>query len=371
MDIGAWLLGFLCFTYFISFRSDTMDILTKIKKAGLVGRGGACFPTADKWEMVKKAKGKKKYVVCNASEGEPGVAKDSYILENFPEEVINGIKIAIDFLGAEEAYIYINHNYYKKFNKNLVKIIKGAPIEFFIKPIGSGYIGGEESSVLNAMEGKKIEPKLRPPFPTTNGLFEYPTLINNVETFYNVSLVAANKYKKGRFYTISGDCLWTGVFSLPEFWTIEKILKETKNYPKFPFFVQVGGEGSGEVLGSGQLEQPAGGVGSITVYSILKHKPENLIKNWLDFFLAESCGKCTPCREGVYRLREIVGLPNPDWRLFTDLLNNLEETSFCGLGCVVPIPIKSYINNVLVKMPEDKINFRGLDKKTICEYFRR
>ena len=112
-----------------------MDILTKIKKAGLVGRGGACFPTADKWEMVKKAKGKKKYVVCNASEGEPGVAKDSYILENFPEEVINGIKIAIDFLGAEEAYIYINHNYYKKFNKNLIKAIDKAPIELFIKPI--------------------------------------------------------------------------------------------------------------------------------------------------------------------------------------------------------------------------------------------
>jgi len=378
LDIWAWLLGFLCFTYFIFFWSDIMDILTKIKKAGLVGRGGACFPTADKWEMVKKAKGKKKYVVCNASEGEPGVAKDSYILENFPEEVINGLKIAIDFLGAEKGYIYINHNYYKKFNKNLVKIIKGEPIEFFIKPIGSGYIGGEESSVLNAMEGRRIEPWLKPPFPTTSGLWGCPTLINNVETFYNVSLVASNKYKKDlrqggarRFYTISGDCLWTGVFSFPESWTIDKILKETKNYPKFPFFVQIGGEASGEVLGSSQLKRPAGGVGSITVYSILKHKPENLIKNWLDFFLAESCGKCTPCREGVYRLREIVGLPNPDWRLFTDLLNNLEETSFCGLGCVVPIPIKSYINNVLVKMTEDKINFRGLDKKTICEYFRR
>ena len=88
-----------------------MDILIKIKKAGLVGRGGAGFPTADKWEAVKKAKGANKYVVCNASEGEPGVAKDSYILENFAKEVIDGMKIAIDFLEAKEAYIYINHNY--------------------------------------------------------------------------------------------------------------------------------------------------------------------------------------------------------------------------------------------------------------------
>jgi len=348
-----------------------MDILTKIKKAGLVGRGGAGFPTADKWEAVKKAKGANKYVVCNASEGEPGVAKDSYILENFSKEVVDGMKKAIDFLGAEKAYIYINHNYYKKFNKNLAKIIGKALIEFFIKPIDSGYIGGEESSILNAIEGRRVEPRLRPPFPTTSGLWGCPTLINNVETFYNVSLVMSNRCKKERFYTISGDCLWTGVFSFPQSWTIEKILKETKNYPKFPFFIQVGGEGSGEVLDSSQLRRPASGAGSITVYSVLKHKPENLIKGWLDFFLNESCGKCTPCREGVYRLREIMDLPNSDWRLFVDLLNNLEEISFCGLGCVVPIPIKSYVNNVLAKMPGNKINFKGLDKKIIGECFKQ
>jgi len=348
-----------------------MDILNKIRKAGLVGRGGAGFPTADKWEAVKKAKGANKYVVCNASEGEPGVAKDSYILENFSKEVVDGMKKAIDFLGAEKAYIYINHNYYKKFNKNLAKIIGKALIEFFIKPIDSGYIGGEESSILNAIEGRRIEPRLRPPFPTTSGLWGCPTLINNVETFYNVSLVMSNRCKKERFYTISGDCLWTGVFSFPQSWTIEKILKETKNYPKFPFFIQVGGEGSGEVLDSSQLRRPASGAGSITVYSVLKHKPENLIKGWLDFFLNESCGKCTPCREGVYRLREIMDLPNSDWRLFVDLLNNLEEISFCGLGCVVPIPIKSYVNNVLAKMPGNKINFKGLDKKIIGECFKQ
>jgi len=360
-----------------------MNIINKIKKAGLVGRGGACFPVADKWEMVKKAKGDKKYVVCNASEGEPGVKKDGYILEHFAERLIGGIKIAIDFLGAKKGYIYINHKYYKKFNKSFKKIIisppfssskgegvNGLPIEFFIKPIDSGYIGGEETSILNAIEGKRVEPRLRPPFPPTNGLWDCPTLINNVETFYDVSLVDKGEFRNKRFYTLGGDCLHEGVYELSDNYTIEKILKETGNWPKFPFFVQVGGDASGEVLGEKQLKQQVSGAGSITVYSIIKHKPKDLIKNWLDFFLNETCGQCTPCREGIYRLLEIIQSPDPDWKLFSDLLNNLEETSFCGLGCVAPIPIRSYIQNVLSKLPENEINLGKSGKKVICECFK-
>ncbi|NOQ68422.1 NADH-quinone oxidoreductase subunit F, partial [Patescibacteria group bacterium] len=194
-----------------------MNIINKIKKANLVGRGGGSFPTAMKWEMVRKAMGNQKYVICNASEGEPGVKKDGYILENFGERVIGGMKIAIDFLSATshsnplsagervKGYIFINHEYYKKFGRNLNKIIaddKKYKIELFIKPTGSGYIGGEETSILNAVEGKRVEPRLRPPFPTTNGLWNCPTLVNNVETFYNVSLAADDNFKKNRFYTI-------------------------------------------------------------------------------------------------------------------------------------------------------------------------
>ncbi len=347
-----------------------MAILNKIKKAGLVGRGGACFPTAVKWQMVNKSEGDKKYVICNASEGEPGIKKDGYILEHYPERVIDGMKIAIDFLGAEKGIIYINYKYYKKFAKNLNKIItsppadakalagkqpshskgeggKGLPIELFVKPINSGYIGGEETSVINAIEGKRIEPRLRPPFPITNGLYGCPTLVNNVETFYDVSLIAAGEYENKRFYTINGDCLWTGVYELPEDWTIGKVLKQTKNMPKFVFFAQVGGDASGEVLNSKQLKQPVSGAGSITVYSIKKYQPKKLITGWLDFFLNESCGQCTPCREGIYRLLEIMKSPEPDWQLFSDLLDNLDETAFCGLGCVVPVPIRSYVKNVL------------------------
>lgn len=357
-----------------------MDILQKIKQANLVGRGGACFPTATKWEMVKNAPGEKKYVVCNASEGEPGVKKDGYILEHYPERVIDGMRIAVDFLSLGgkagktvvdvRVYIYINPEYYKKFVQKLSEIIGEAPIEIFKKPEGAGYIGGEETSVLNAIEGKRIEPRLRPPFPTTNGLWNCPTIINNVETLYNVSLVASGEYKKTRFYTINGDCLWTGVYEFPDDWTIEKILKETNNYPGFEFFAQIGGDGSGEVLNNKQLKRPAAGAGSITVYSVFKYKPIELLQKWLDFFLNQSCGQCAPCREGVYRLSEIVKLPKPDWKLFGDLLNNLSDTAFCGLGCVVPVPIKSYFDNVLSKLGEDQMNIPPLQRRIICDCFK-
>ena len=339
-----------------------MNILNKIRKANLVGRGGGSFPTAVKWEMVREAAGDKKYVICNASEGEPGVKKDGYILKNFGKKVIDGIKIAIDFLATAShpnplprgegvrGYIYINHKYYEKFGGKLKQIIandKKYKIELFIKPINSGYIGGEETSILNAIEGKKVEPRLRPPFPTTNGLWECPTLINNVETFYNVSLVADDKFKKNRFYTISGDCLNGGVYELSENLTIEKILKETSNYPKFDFFVQIGGDASGEVLNSEQLNKSASGAGSITIYNAKKYKPEKMIRKWVNFFVNESCGQCTPCREGVYRLNEIINSSDINWKLLEELLNNLDEASFCGLGSVVPVPIRSYRKNVL------------------------
>lgn len=324
-----------------------MNIITKLKKANLVGRGGACFPTDVKWQMVKDTPGDKKYVICNASEGEPGIKKDGYILEHYLEKMIDGIKIAIDFLEAEKAYIYINYKYYKKFAKKLKKLIGDMPIELFIKPINSGYIGGEETSAINVIEGKRVEPRLRPPFPTTNGLYDCPTLVNNVETFYDVSLIASDEYENKRFYTINGDCLWAGVYELPEDWTIEKVLKQTKNMPKFVFFAQIGGDASGEVLNSKQLKQPVSGAGSITVYSIKKYQPKKMITGWLNFFLNESCGQCTPCREGIYRLKEIMQSPKPDWQLFAELLNNLDEASFCGLGCVAPVPIRSYVKNVL------------------------
>jgi NADH:ubiquinone oxidoreductase subunit F (NADH-binding) len=335
-----------------------MDIIQKLKKSGLTGRGGAGFPTWQKWSAVAKAKADKKnndkkcYIICNASEGEPGIKKDGFIIENYPEKLVKGIKMAIDYLVAEKAYIYLNPEFYKKFEVKLKAIIKNEPIELYKKPHEAGYIGGEETSAINSLEGKKIEPRFKPPYPTTNGLWNYPTLINNVETFYSVCLIAEDKYENKRFYTINGDCLWTGVYEFPENWSIEKILKETKNYPDFDFFVQVGGDASGEVINSRMLARPAGGAGSITIYSVIKYDPIDIIKNWASFFLHESCGQCTPCREGIYRINELLNCKIIKWDLVQELLDNLSDTSYCALGASLPVPINSFMKNVVPLYPK-------------------
>lgn len=353
------------------------DILSKIQKANLLGRGGAGFPVAQKWAavaeaMAAKADGQKKcFVVCNCSEGEPGPKKDGWLIWHYPDRIIDGMRLAIDYLKAEKGIFYLNQEYYKKYKKSLEAAIKesGAPIELFAKPHAAGYIGGEETTVLNVIEGRRAEPRLRPPFPVTAGLWGYPTLVNNVETFYDVSLVDRGEYKGLRHVTIGGDILYDGVFAFPAEVTVESILKQTDNYPKYDFFVQVGGDGSGEVWSAKQLKQPVTGAGSIHVYSLSKHKPFDLMKQWVGFFKAESCGQCTPCREGTYRLAEILEQPKPDWQMMADLLTNLKESALCGLGGAVPVPLESYIKNILAAYPERKTNLPIGSKKLITSCF--
>ena len=346
------------------------DILLKIKEAGLVGRGGANFPTATKWETVKNTRGDKKYVICNASEGEPGVRKDLFILENHADKVINGMKIAMEFISAEKGYIYLNPKYYFKLSRKLKKLIKGTGIEVFKKDHMAGYAGGEESAAVNHIEGERVEPRLKPPFIATIGLWNYPTIVNNVETFYNVSLVAVDKYEKKRFVTISGDCPNEGVFYFDETLPIEKILHETSNYPKFKFFVQIGGDASGVVLNEMQLNQPVSGAGSITIYSLTKHNPLDLMRRWAYFFSNESCGQCTPCREGTYRLKEMLKRKNIDWQLVAEIINSLDESSFCGLGGAVPMPFRSYVKNVVVNSSDNEIKLPAVTRENIRKKFK-
>jgi NADH:ubiquinone oxidoreductase subunit F (NADH-binding) len=349
------------------------NIIDKLNKAKLVGRGGACFPTGLKWEMVKKAvdvlpaNDRKSYVVCNASEGEPGIEKDWHILVNYPDRLIDGMMLAIKYLKAEKGYIYLNPHYYKKISSKLKKRIGTLPIVVFYKDPSAGYVGGEESSALNHIEGKRIEPRLRPPFPPTTGLWGYPTLVNNVETFYDVSLVAENKYDNKRFYTINGDCLWNGTYELPEDLTIEQILRETENYPDYEFFVQAGGDAAGEVLRSDQLGKTIG-EGSITVYSVIKHDPLELMRKWAKFFYEQSCGQCTPCREGTLRLYEVLNEDSPDWKMAAAIMENLRTTSFCGLGTAAPVAISSFVCNVL-PITDFKLYMPDKVKQIICEHF--
>ncbi len=326
------------------------DIIEKLKKYKLLGKGGAGFPTGLKWEAVKNAKGEKKFVVCNASEGEPETFKDGYILENFPDKVIFGIKIAMKVLGADSACIYLRRDYFYKFGHKLKALAGDMPLTLF-KKIG-GYIAGEETSLLEAIEGRRPEPRIRPPYPAESGLFGFPTLINNVETFYRVSEISEGKYAGMRFYSISGDIKNKGVYEFPESALISQILRETNNFPDFDFFVQAGGGASGEILLKKEIEKPLQGTGSIVVYDLKNTDPYSLMEKWADFFFQGNCDKCVPCREGIYRILEMAKEKKINKALMGEILFAMEETSFCPLGKSAAKPFRGLLDPV-----------RGLVKK--------
>jgi len=324
------------------------NIIQRLKKSCLRGRSGSNFPTGLKWEMVKKAREKEKYIICNASEGEPNLKKDWHILKNHPEEVINGIKIAIKTIKAKEAYIYINKEYYKEFSKTLEKLCDGSPIKIFKKE--PGYLRGEETVLLNVIEGKPAIPRIKPPFPTQVGLFGKPTLINNVETFYYVSKISKGEYEKTKFYSILGDIGNKGIFELPENISIKNILAITNNTPVFDFFVQVGGEASGEILLKKELIKPIKNQGSIVVFNKNTTKAIELMRKWAKFFNKENCDKCVPCREGLYRVEEILkhkALSEEDKNNLNELLTNMAQTSLCPLGRMASVPFQSAIKKLL------------------------
>ncbi len=321
------------------------SIIEKLKASNLLGRGGAAYPTWQKWTAVKEAKADKKYIICNASEGEPGVYKDGFILENYPEELINGLKIALETIDHSRAYLYLRHGYYQRFKKNLEKLTRGLPITLFEK--SGHYISGEETTVIATIEGKRQEPSLKPPFPTQAGLWGYPTLINNVETFYYVSKIEKDSYHQTRLYSVNGEVENGGVYELPLNWPIEKVLKETKNWPGFDFFVQAGGGAAGEILLPEELGQPIAGAGAIIVYHRQKTNPLTLMKKWAIFFMDGNCDKCVPCREGVFRIAEMLESEKVDRKIIDDLCFVLEKTSFCPLGRSTVIAFRSLTNKLL------------------------
>jgi len=320
------------------------DIITQLKESKLSGRSGSGFPTGLKWEMVKNEQASEKYIVCNAASGEPKVMKDEYLLQNHPEEIIEGIKIALQTIDRSSAYVYLRKDFYVKFKDNLTELIRGLPITLIKKP--GGYLAGEETCVCEAIEGKTPEPRIKPPFPAQAGIFGCPTLINNAETFYYVAQIAKNQYKHTRFYTIAGKAENRGVFELPVDWPIAKVLQETKNLPGFDFFIQAGGGASGEILLSDELQKCVAGSGAIIIYEKKQAQCLKIMKEWAEFFLEENCDKCTPCREGIFRISEMLDRGKIDEEIFRDIINNLKQASFCGLGKIAGIPFSTLINKI-------------------------
>ena len=362
------------------------DVISAIKKSGLQGRGGAAYPTGRKWDQAASVKGDRKIVICNADEGEPGTFKDRYLLEYDPFKIIEGITLGAYAVGAKEGYIYIREEY-KKLQERMKRVIKKAMSSGYLGEnildsnfsftlhvfSGAGaYVCGENSTLIESMEGKSGRPRMKPPYIKEVGLFGLPTLVNNVETFCATSVImdlgpeAFTKYgtKESpgtKLISLCGNINKPGCYEIPFGTTLREIVydygggirdgKELK-------FLQLGGA-SGAILPSSKLDIPytyedfeendlSIGSGAILVADET-NKIVDYMKSVGDFFLHESCGKCTPCREGVRQLTKIVNrfvngtASIEDFKTIERFANVMKYCAFCGLGQTAPTALLTAI----------------------------
>jgi NADH:ubiquinone oxidoreductase subunit F (NADH-binding) len=340
------------------------QVIGEIKASGLRGRGGAGFPCGLKWDLASKAKGDEKYVICNADEGEVGTFKDRYILENDPFSLIEGIAIAGHAIGARKAYIYLRAEY--RFLLDLLeKAIAQSKKKGFLKHLdieirqGAGaYVCGEESALMDSIEGKRGEVRYRPPFPPTSGLWGKPTIINNVETLMNVSRIVlkgaewfeqmgTEKSKGTKVFSVSGDVGRPGVYELVLGSSLKELVEELARAEKVQA-VQVGGA-TGRIIPGDMLDTPLSfetilGAGAITVFDKSRDMID-IVYRTMEFLAEESCGKCAPCREGTEAMVEILerfskgeGLEK-DITVLEELADTMMLASMCGLGQAAPIPV--------------------------------
>jgi len=314
-------------------KRSPIEIIDLIKKANLVGRGGAGYPTGPKWEEMWKKNHKKIYIIVNGSEGEPGTAKDGYILKNHLDELIEGIRIAyLVFPNTLKIYVYLRKDYFDSYHKIIEEKSQGLPLIVFREP--GGYLCGENTVLINSIEGRRFEPRRKPPYCSEVGLWGEPTIVNNLETFFRIGQIIKGEYKNTRYYSLSGEVDNKGVFDLPVDATMGEVFRLTNNKLKNTYFIQVGGGASGKYFLPSEIikEKASIGTAAIIVYDSTKINLIDLMKEKLDFLLAENCGKCTPCREGVFRLIELVKEGKILEQEAIDVIENMLNSSFCGLG---------------------------------------
>jgi len=340
------------------------EVIKEVKASGLRGRGGAGFPCGLKWEFTREAKGEEKYVICNADEGEVGTFKDRYILQHNPFSVIEGIIIAAYAVGAKGAYIYLRGEYHYLLD-SLAKAIEQVKEKGFLQDLdiqiqeGAGsYVCGEESALMNSIEGKRGEVRYRPPFPATSGLFGRPTVINNVETLMNIPHIILNGSKwyrelgteqsKGtKLFCVSGDVERPGVYEMELGCDLKELVVDIGGAKDIKM-VQVGGS-TGKIIPSNMIEMPLCyetvlGSGAVTVFDNSRDVIEFVYRT-MEFLNEESCGKCVPCREGTEVMMEILGRlvkgegVEGDITALEELSNAMMLSSMCGLGQTAPIPV--------------------------------
>jgi NADH-quinone oxidoreductase subunit F len=372
------------------------DVIAEVKKSALRGRGGAGFPTGMKWSFVPKDSPKPKYVVCNADESEPGTFKDRYLMERDPHMLIEGMLIAAYALGSHTTYCYTRGEY-----RYLIEIMDRAiaearsaglvgenimgsnfSCEVYTHSGAGAYICGEETALLNSLEGLRGHPRMKPPFPAIAGLYGCPTVVNNVETLTavpDIIKMGGEAYQKlgteksggTKVWSVSGHVNRPGVYELPMGYDdMEKFIMEDcggiRDGKKLKAVIPGGSSvyimPAADILGKGVKMDYEGlvaggsmvGSGGFIVMDETVDIFEST-KNLIEFYKHESCGWCTPCREGTDWLVKIFkriargeGRPE-DAQLILDLCDNIEGKSFCPLGDAAAWPIQSAIK----KFPED------------------
>jgi [NiFe] hydrogenase diaphorase moiety large subunit len=351
---------------------DPDAICQEILDSDLKGRGGAGFPTGMKWRFTAKEKDPVKYIVCNADEGEPGTFKDREILDQVPGKVFCGMAIAGRAVGAKKGYVYLRGEYkflvpklndeLDKFHKTMDEFNQNFRIEI---RLGSGaYICGEESALFESIEGKRGEPRNKPPYPTTSGLFGKPTSINNVETLVHTVMImnyGAAHFKElgtkdsrgSKVFSISGDTPKAGIYELELGMTVDQFVHDFGDGDTKA--VQVGGA-SGFCVPRKKFAETIIGFEGVPTGGSMKlfnssRSMYNVLHNYLDFFTEESCGQCTPCRVGCQQLLkgvEAVKRGEKNSKYLDELVKlakTMKRASKCGLGQSVGNAFGSIVEN--------------------------
>jgi NADH-quinone oxidoreductase subunit F len=339
-------------------------VIAEVKASGLRGRGGAGFPCGLKWELARKSSGAEKYLICNADEGEVGTFKDRYILQHDPFTLIEAMAIAAYAMGAKQAFIYLRAEYHYLL-EGLVDAIGQVKAKGFLKHMsieireGAGaYICGEESALMDSIEGKRGESRFKPPFPPSRGLWGKPTIINNVETLMNIPAIILNgaqwfnqigtdKSKGTKVFSISGDVARPGVCEFVLGSRLDEIVVDWALARDIKM-VQVGGA-TGGVIPSSMIKTPLAfesvlGSGAVTVFNQSRDTLD-FVSRTVEFLAEESCGKCTPCREGTEVMLEILGRlakgdgQQEDIQTLEELSSVMSLSSLCGLGQAASVPV--------------------------------
>jgi len=340
------------------------QVITEVKNSGLRGRGGAGFPTGQKWEMTRQSPGEEKYIICNADEGEVGTFKDRYILENDPFSLVEAMAIGGYALGSRKGYIYLRAEYQYLMGLLQQAIDQSAKkgfldhIKLTIVAGAGAYVCGEESALMESIEGKRGEVRYRPPFPPQRGLFGKPTVINNVETWMNIPRIILHgaewynqfgtaKSKGTKVFSVTGDVARPGVYELILGSPLRELIEDIAGAEKVKT-IQVGGA-TGRLLPYSQIDtllafENVLGAGAITVYNT-ERDIIDIVYQTLEFLVEESCGKCTPCRQGTEILVELIDkfrkgtAREKDIQTLKEVSNTMMLTSLCGLGQAAPNPV--------------------------------